>query len=274
MKINEFYDQAYKWILTYGPRIIIAVVLLIVGLWLIKVIKNYLKSAMGRRELDHSLQPFLLSLIITVLRVLLLLAVMQVLGIQMTIFAAIIGAAGVAAGLALSGTLQNFAGGVLILLLKPFEVGDNIIAQGQDGSVSSIQIFYTVIKTSDNRTVIIPNGKLFNEVIVNVTREGKRRLELTLKVGYSTDIDELRELIADIIKKSNSILIDPEPRIAIMSLEPDGIIVTVRVWANAHSFLNTRFELNESILNGLKKKQVVLPADGAMLVVKEPENAS
>jgi small conductance mechanosensitive channel len=148
------------------------------GLWFIRFLRSRLKLRMSQRKVHSSLQPFFLSLTITSLYILLIIVVMNIIGFQLTIFTTIIGAFSVAAGLALSGTLQNFAGGVLILLLKPFEVDDSIIAQGQDGKVTSIQIFYTVLITADNKTVIIPNGKLFNEVIVNVTREGKRRLIL------------------------------------------------------------------------------------------------
>src|SRR3954470_10993697 len=140
---------------------------------------------MTRRQLDSSLQPFLLSLLFTILQVLLLLTAMQIIGIQMTIFAALIGGIGVAAGLALSGTLQNFTSGILILLLKPFRVGDIIIAQGQEGIVQSIQIFYTVVVTYDNRDVIIPNSKLSNDLIINISQEGKRRLDLDIKLPYT-----------------------------------------------------------------------------------------
>src|SRR3954470_15622031 len=147
---------------------------------------------MTRRQLDSSLQPFLLSLLFTILQVLLLLTAMQIIGIQMTIFAALIGGIGVAAGLALSGTLQNFTSGILILMLKPFRVGENIIAQGQEGTVKTIQIFFTVVKTFDNRTVIIPNSKLSNEVIVNLSREGKRRLDIELKFNYGVDFEQVK----------------------------------------------------------------------------------
>src|SRR5206468_11933141 len=147
MDFQKLYDRAYNWILTFGPRIIIAIIILFVGLWLIKVFKKWLFNFLKRRHVDPSICSFLRGLVSIVLQVLLLLGLMQILGIQMTIFAAVIGAFGVAAGLALSGTLQNFASGVLILLLKPYRVGDNITTQGQEGTVTSIQLFYTVILT-------------------------------------------------------------------------------------------------------------------------------
>ena len=161
MKLTKLYDKAYDWILDIGPKLIIGLIILFIGLWLIRMLRMRLRTQMSRRQIHSSLQPFFLSLTITSLYVLLIILVMTVVGFQLTIFTTIIGAFGVAAGLALSGTLQNFAGGVLILLLKPFDLDDNIVAQGQDGIVTSIQIFYTVLLTFDSKTVIIPNGKLF-----------------------------------------------------------------------------------------------------------------
>ncbi|RYZ94935.1 MAG: mechanosensitive ion channel family protein, partial [Sphingobacteriaceae bacterium] len=145
MKLEKFYDKAYDWVFTHGPNILFGIIILIIGLWFIRFLKSRIRQKMSTREVSSSLQPFLLSLSITALNICLVLLVMQIMGIEATIFTTLVGAFGVATGLALSGTLQNFAGGVLILLLKPFELHDNIIAQGQDGKVTSIQIFYTVL---------------------------------------------------------------------------------------------------------------------------------
>jgi small conductance mechanosensitive channel len=150
MKFEDFYLKGYNWIVRYGPRAIVALLLLSIGFWLIGKIKNLLHKSLEKRNIDPSLRPFLLSVSVIFLQGLLLLAAMQVVGVQMTIFAAFVGAFGVAAGLALSGTLQNFTSGVLILILKPFRVGDNIIAQGHEGIVSSIEIFFTIVTTFDN----------------------------------------------------------------------------------------------------------------------------
>ena len=183
-KLEKLYDKAYDWVLNHGPNIIIGIILLFVGLWLIKWLKSRIRSHMSKKEIHSSLQPFFLSLSVTALYILLVLLVLSIIQFPISSFTAILGGFTVALGLALSGTFQNFAAGILILLLKPFELDDSIVAQGQDGRVTSIQIFYTVLLTADNKTVIIPNGKLFNEVIVNVTREGKRRLDFEVKVGY------------------------------------------------------------------------------------------
>src|ERR1700712_4731486 len=187
MKLEEFYKEFHVWVITRGPNYLAGLLFLFIGLWVIKFLRSRIRARFASRQVHSSLQPFLLSLTITSLYVLLLISVMNIIGFELTIFTTIIGAFSVAAGLALSGTFQNFAGGVLILLLKPFELDDSIIAQGQDGRVISIQIFYTVLVTFDNKTIIIPNGKLFNEVIVNVSREDRRRLDFEFRLGYNAD---------------------------------------------------------------------------------------
>lgn len=173
MNAQKLYDQAARWLLNYGPRVLSAIIILLVGLWLIRLVKKWLGHHLLQRDVNSSIRPFLINVIVIFSQVLLIIGLMQIIGLQLTVFTAVIGAFGVAAGLALSGTLQNFTSGILILLLKPFVVGDNIVAQGQEGTVTSIQIFYTVVLTFDNRTVIIPNSKLSNEVILNLSREGK-----------------------------------------------------------------------------------------------------
>ncbi|MGZ4008061.1 MAG: mechanosensitive ion channel family protein [Mucilaginibacter sp.] len=214
---------------------------------------------MSRNKIHSSLQPFFLSLTITGLYVLLVITVMQIIGLELTVFTTIIGAFSVAAGLALSGTFQNFAGGVLILLLKPFELGDNIVAQGQDGVVVSIQLFYTVLITGDNRTIIIPNGKLFNEVIVNVTREGKRRLEFELKLGYIVDVEQVKGIIAKAIEATRGVITDPAPIIGVFGLEIDGIRFTVRVWVDPADYFDIKLYLQEKIVKDLREADVKLP---------------
>jgi len=259
MKLTKFYDKAYDWLLDIGPKIIIGLVILLIGLWLIKILKKRLRDNMLRKKVHSSLQPFFLSLTITTLYILLTILVMSVVGLQLTIFTTIIGAFGVAAGLALSGTLQNFAGGVLILLLKPFGLDDNIVAQGQDGVVTSIQIFYTVLITGDNKTVIIPNGKLFNEVIVNVTREGKRRLDFEIKLGYAANVDQVKTIILEAIKNTPNVLADASNRVGVSALEIDGVKFVVNVWVNPADFMTTKLALQETIIKNLTTAGIKLP---------------
>lgn len=180
MDLNKFYAKVYDWLILKGPGILLGLLVLVVGMWLTKLLSKWLMKHMQKKSVDPSAKSFLISLSITILRVLIILAAMQIVGLQMTLFAALIGAFGVAAGLALSGTLQNFASGVLILLLKPFKIGDNIFAQNQEGTITAIQIFYTTMTTYDNKTVIIPNSKLSNEVIINISSSGTRRLDIEL----------------------------------------------------------------------------------------------
>lgn len=257
--INKLVDKLYIWIVERGPSFVLGLAILFIGFWLIKILSRWLTSRMHQKEIDPSLKPFILSLIVIALRVLLILAVMQIIGIQMTVFAALIGAMGVALGLALSGTLQNFASGIIILLLKPFAVGDNIIASGIEGTVTSIQIFYTVVTTFDNRTVIFPNSKLSNEVIINISRIGSRRLDIELKLMNSIDFEIVKQLISKVIDDNNAMLKKPERRIGISSIEPDGYKVSVSVWVKSHGFMDTKFAFQEKLIGTLKGAGLKLP---------------
>ena len=189
----------------------------------------------------------------------LFLALIQVLGLQLTLFASLVASFGVAIGLALSGTLQNFTSGILILLLKPYRVGDGIIAQGQEGIVEAIEIFYTVVTTYDNKTVIIPNSKLSNEVITNISREGKRRLDVEFKFGYGADYKQVEDALKATIKDIQNILKDPEYRVGVSTVEPDGFRVMVSMWLNAHGFIDAKLSIQEKLIRGLKANGIKLP---------------
>jgi len=258
-RLERFYNKAFDWLLNFGPRILLALIVLFIGLWLIRVFKKWLFNLLAHRHLDPSLRPFLQGTLNIALQVLLFFAVLQIVGIQMTVFAALIGAFGVAAGLALSGTLQNFASGVLILLLKPYEVGDRIITQGQEGTVTSIQMFYTIVLTLDNKTVIVPNSKLSNEIIINLSRQGTRRLDVTLKFNYGYDFEKLKTTIVNSIKTVKTVLPLPEYRVGISTLESDGFTVDIQVWTTADDFESTRFVLHRALVDDLKGSGIVLP---------------
>ena len=262
MRIEEFYHEFHVWLIARGPSYLGGIIFFFIGLWLIRFLRTRLRERMAKRKVNSSLQPFLLSLTITSLYVLLIISVMNIIGFELTVFTTIIGAFSVAAGLALSGTFQNFAGGVLILLLKPFEVDDNIIAQGQDGKVTSIQIFYTVLITADNKTIIIPNGKLFNEVIVNVTRAGIRRLDFEVKLGYAADIDKAIKIILDAIKSTDNILTDPPVRVGLTGLEIDSIRFAVNVWLEPANYLTVKIALMEKIIKNLGAAGIAFPKAG------------
>lgn len=257
--IAHFYDKAYDWIIDKGPSVILGMVLLILGLWLIKLLGKWMQGGMHRKDINPSLRPFLTSLLLITLRVLLVLTVMQIIGIQLTFLTVLIGGIGVAAGLALSGTLQNFASGVLILLLKPFVVGDNIIAQSQEGTVTSIQIFYTIVKTFDNRTVVIPNGKLSNEVIINISREGSRRLDIEMKFSYGIDYEQIVTVFNKTVDEFKDCLKTPERRIGVSALEDSGFKVSLNVWVKAHGFTDTKLSFLEVLMKNLKLGGIKLP---------------
>lgn len=254
--MEKVYDNIVNWLIKFGPKVVVALLILFIGEWIIHLLRRWAKSLLVKRNVDVTLRPFLQSLVTILLQVGLFLMCMQVLDVKLTLLATLIGALGVAGGLALSGTMQNFASGILILLLKPYRVGDNIIAQAMEGSVASIQLFYTVITTYNNTTVIVPNSKLSNEVIINVSRMGKRRLDIQWKFPYTTNFDRVRQTLQATVDASDYIDKDPAPRIGIFQLDLDGYIVFINVWIAAHDFQDHRLELQEKMLQDLTKAGV------------------
>ncbi len=248
-------DKFINWLSVYGPRILLAIILLIAGQWLIKLLVKWFNGFLQKRNLNQTIKPFLLNLVKFALQVVLLVIIMQLLGVKMTLFAAVIGALGVAAGLALSGTLQNFASGVLIILLHPFRVGDNIKTQGEEGTVTGIKLFYTTIVTYNNNTLIVPNGKLSNEIIYNLTLNKTRRYDLTLKIKSDMDFYLLREKIIAAIKTSNGVLNDPPVRIGIKDIELDSYTLAINIWLDAHGFEDNKMLINEAVWKEISGKE-------------------
>jgi len=257
--IDKFYNTAYNWILNVGPRLIGAIIFFVLAQWVIKLLKRWMNKALFGKGRGSSLKPFLISLTATILQVLTILVVLQILNLQLTIFTAIVGGISVAAGLALSGTLQNFTSGVLILLLKPYRTGDIIIAQGYEGVVKSIQIFYTLINTHDNKTVVVPNSKLSNEVIVNLSRENTRRLDISLKFGFGIEFEKIKNIVYDTIKNFPGIAASPNPDLGIVEILPDGYKIELNVWINSSDFYKLRNSLQEKLIDNMKKAEVKLP---------------
>ena len=184
---QRFLDQAMAWLIVNVPKIFMGLVVLLAGLWLVKMLARWMKKILDKKRFNRSLRDFLLNLAIISLQILVVFLSLQEAGIQLTFFAAIVAGLSVAAGLALSGTLQNFVSGILILVLHPYRVGDIVIIQGQQGKVTGILLFYTTVLTSDNKTIIVPNGQLSNNVVFNLSREGKRRIDFDLKFAYKID---------------------------------------------------------------------------------------
>ncbi|MEO7309848.1 MAG: mechanosensitive ion channel family protein [Chitinophagaceae bacterium] len=256
--VKTFFDSMYHWFIISGPKVLLGIIVFIVGQWVIKLIRKGIQRFFSAPRFN-SLRPFLNGLIGVIFQVILVLAIMQMLGIKMTIFAALIAAFGVAAGLALAGTLQNFAGGVLILILKPYRVGDNIITQGQEGTVGSIRLFYTVVTTFDNKTVIVPNSKLSNEIIVNLSMQAQRRLDIELMFSYGVDFEQVKEVVIASLHQVENLLPSPAVRIGISELGKDGYKVMINIWCSAHGFLDTSLAVNEKLMTGIKHSGIKLP---------------
>ncbi len=259
-KITSLSEQLYGLIMTYGPKLVGAIITLIIGMWIISILKSTLRKHFEKRNVDPSLRGFLNSMIGIGLKLMLWIAVIGMVGVQMTSFVAILGAAGLAVGMALSGTLQNFAGGVMILLFKPFKVGDFIDAQGHMGIVHEIQIFNTILKTPDNKTIIIPNGGLSTGSMTNFSSEEKRRVDFTFGIAYGDDVDKAKAVLLKLIKADNRIINDPaEPFIAVSELADSSVNLVVRVWAEAANYWGIYFDLHENVYKTFSKEGLNIP---------------
>jgi small conductance mechanosensitive channel len=260
MNTNELLNQFYDFCLEYGPKVVGAILVLVIGLWVIKALLKGMAKMLDKRQMDPSLKSFLKSIAGILLKVMLTITVLTMLGIEMTSFVAILGAAGLAVGLALSGTLQNFAGGVMILIFKPLRVGDYIDAQGQAGTVKEIHIINTVLKTPDNVTKIIPNGALFNGSLTNYSMEGKRRVDWLVGIGYGDDYDKAKEVLMNFIKADDRIINDPaEPFIALSELGDSSVNLAVRCWVKASDYWAVKFDMNEKIYKNFPKEGLNIP---------------
>ncbi len=260
MDTEHLMNTALEMVLSYGPRLLLAVITLIVGLWLIKLLRKIIKKAFENRQVELSLSRFLLSLIDITLKILLVISVVSMVGVQMTSFIALLGAAGLAVGMSLSGTLQNFAGGVVILLLKPFRVGEFIEAQGHMGTVEEIQIFNTVLKTPANQVIFVPNGALSTSSVVNYSREKTRRMDVTFGISYGDDIEKARKVIRSIIDKDARILKEPAgPMIAVQTLNDSSVDLLLRIWLKTEDFWDFHWEIKEKVKKGFDDNDITIP---------------
>jgi len=259
----EYVENASSWIsemvVLYGIKLISALITLVIGLWIIKILTNALARMLDRKNIDLSLRGFLKSMTGIVLKILLVISVIGMMGIQMTSFIAILGAAGLAVGMALSGTLQNFAGGVIILIIKPFKVGDYIEAQGYAGSVREIQIFNTILKTPDNVTIIIPNGGLSTGSVKNYSTEAQRRVDFVFGIAYGDDYDLAKSLITKLVEADSRVLKDPAPFIVLSELADSSVNITVRIWAQASDYWGLKFDLTERVYKEFPKAGLNIP---------------
>ncbi len=257
--IQKYVDQLIEMAVTYGPKLILAILTFIIGSWIISGLIKSLGKVMEKKNVDPSLTPFLKSLLGVLLRVMLIISVISMVGIEMTSFIAILGAAGLAIGLSLQGTLQNFAGGVMILLFKPFKVGQFIDATGYMGTVKEIQIFNTILTTPDNKRIIIPNGALADSSMTNFSAEPTRRVDWTFGIGYGDDYDKAKEVLLSWIEADPRALKDPEPFVALSELADSSVNIVVRVWVDPADYWGLYFDMNEKVYKEFGKHGLNIP---------------
>jgi small conductance mechanosensitive channel len=261
---DELVRMSQAWlpvVLEYSGKLTLAVLTLVVGWWLINRVTGRLQLLMEGRHVDRALTGFIGSLAGILLKVLLLVSVASMIGISTASFIAAIGAAGLAIGLALQGSLANFAGGVLILLFRPFRIGDWIEAQGQSGTVDSIQIFHTVLRTGDNRTVILPNGALSNGPIVNTSRQATRQIIFDVKVDYDSDLQQARQVLRELAEDPR-VLEEPAPAVVVAGLGETAITLSLRVWTANSDYWPVTFRFNEEIRDRLRQVGVDIAVPG------------
>ncbi|MAD98195.1 MAG: mechanosensitive ion channel protein [Flavobacteriaceae bacterium] len=257
--MDQYLQKLQDLIVEYSPKVITALILLIVGLFAIKFFVSTTRKVMTKREVDITLQKFLLNLLNWGLKILLFILVVSKLGIETTSFAAIIAAAGLAVGLALQGSLSNFAGGVLIMIFRPFKIGDFIEAQGETGVVKEISIFTTNLIGLSNKEIIIPNGSLSNGNIVNYSSTGTRRVDFTFGVSYDADIKQTKEVLHSVLKSNEKILEEPAPTIAVVELADSSVNFAVRPWVNTADYWDVYFDIMEKTKIALDKAGIEIP---------------
>ncbi len=257
--MDAYVNVLMEYVYSYAPKLLLAIITLWIGFKVIRKMSTLLENAIDKKDIEASLKNFLTSLFNIVLKTLLILSVISIVGVDTTSFVAILASAGFAVGMALQGSLGNFAGGVLILFFKPFKVGDVIEAQGFIGAVNSIQVFNTILKTPDNKTIILPNGPLASSPITNYTLEKTRRVDFTFGIGYGDDIKKARDVIKSIIEADNRILKDPAYMIAVGELADSSVNFTVRVWAKTEDYWSVFFDMTEQVKLKFDENNISIP---------------
>lgn len=253
----------------YGFPILKAILIWIIGSWIIKIIMKQTKKMMAKKNYEPSLQKFLTNLLSWGLKILLIVTILGTLGVQTTSFAAILASAGLAIGMALQGSLANFAGGVLIMIFKPFKIGDLISAQGETGVVKEIEIFTTKLNSPENKEIIIPNGILSNGNITNFSSEGKLRVDLTIGIGYDENIKEAKEVLMTVLTSDSKVLKDPAPTVNVSELADSSVNFAVRPWANTADYWDVYFGTLENCKLALDKAGIEIPYPHSVEIKKE-----
>jgi small conductance mechanosensitive channel len=251
--------KAYELGIEYAPRLALAILTLLIGLWIISGIVKLIKLSMERSKVDPTLIPFMSSLVSWIFKVLLFISVASMIGIATTSFVAVLGAAGLAIGLALQGSLANFAGGVLVMVFKPYKVGDLIESQGHLGVVKEVQIFNTILIAPQSKQVIIPNGATSNGSIVNYTVEGKIRVDLTVGVSYDADIDKTKAVLMDVLVANDKVMQDPAPFVGVLEMGDSSVNFAVRPHCLPKDYWDVFFSVNEEVKKALDKNSISIP---------------
>lgn len=257
--LNGLQDQWGPLLIAYGSQLLLALVTLLVGWWIIGRVTRAVQALLQRRNVDPTLHSFIGTLVNIGLKALLLVSVAGMVGIETTSFIALIGAAGLAVGLALQGSLANFAGGILILVLRPFRVGEYIQAQGVEGTVDSIQIFHTVLKTADNKTVVVPNGTLSNGSIVNFSRQPTRRVSIDLRISYGDNVKHARKVLLQLAHADSRVLKDPEPAVWLATLGESSVDLSLRVWTKTDDYWGVFWGLQEQAKEVFEIEGITIP---------------
>lgn len=258
--VNEFIAKALNSCIELGEKILGAIIIFIIGKIIINWLNKLFAKTLERRKVDASIQSFLKSIVNITLLVLLFLAVIGKLGIELTSFAALLASAGVAIGMALSGNLSNFAGGVIILVFRPYKVGDYIEAStGASGTVTDIQIFHTVLTTPDNKVIFAPNGAMSGAVVTNYSRKDIRRVDFSFGVEYGTDFKQAQAILLEVINKDSRILKDPAPFVELGALADSSVNITVRVWVNAADYWGVNFDMNKNVYAAFNERGISFP---------------
>ncbi len=272
-KLDQFIDRLIDMGVSAGKHVLVALIVFIVGRFLVRLINKLVARMLDRPNIDDSVQSFMKSFVNILLMVLLIVSVISTLGINTTSIAALLASAGVAVGMALSGNLQNFAGGLIVLLFKPYRVGDWIEAQGVQGSVTEIQIFHTVVKTGDNKVIFIPNGAMSSGVVINYSLMPTRRLQWTIGIDYGEDVERVRGIILNILNSDKRILNDPEPFVAVGDLAASSVSLAVRVWVKQEDYWDVYHEVFQNIYRTFNEEGIDFPFPQQTLhVVKEDKN--
>lgn len=258
-KFQIYLQQLIDWGVNAGGRILGAVIIFVVGRFIISFLKKLVARLLERRRVDASIQSFVRSLVNILLTILLIVAVIGKLGVDTTSFAALLASAGVAIGMALSGNLQNFAGGLIVLLLRPYKVGDLIESQGMTGTVREIQIFHTILTTGDNKVIYIPNGALSSGTVTNYSREDTRRVEWIIGVEYGENYSKVESTVRRILAADSRILTAPEPFIALHALDASSVNVIIRVWVKSSDYWGVYFDVNKTVYAVFNEEGIGFP---------------